>query len=124
MKHVFLKKINVFDLPIVIPSGFNFGHAVVTMWIISLSSSGVSESTTGNGINPYEKDKNDNVKNRDVVPVPSNVFQHTGHARLAIVAKQSGGVVPTVAIRILRYCNTFLVVTARCWWFATPGLHY
>jgi len=73
------------DSPIVIPSGFNFGHAVVTVRIISLSSSCVSESTTGNGINPYEKNKNDNVKNRDVVPVPSHVFQHTTHARLAIV---------------------------------------
>jgi len=114
----------MFCSPIVIPSGFNFGHAVMTMWIISLSSSCVSEGTTPNGINPYEKHKNNNVKNRDVVPVPSDVFQHTSLARVAIVAKESGGVVPTVAIGILCHCKGFLVVTARCWWLTTPRLRH
>jgi len=94
------------------------------MWIISLSSSCVSEGTTTDGINPYEKHKNDNVKNRDVVPVSSDVFQHTSLARVAVVAEECGGVVPLVAIGILQHCNTFLVVAARCWWLTTPTLRY
>ena len=111
------------DSPIVIPSGFNFGHAVYSMRIISLSPSGIPESAKGNGIYAYEEHKNDNVKNRDVVPAPSNVFEHTSLARVAIVAKQSGGVVPTVAVRILCHYHCFLVVTAPCGWLTTSRLH-
>lgn len=107
------------DSPIVIPSGFNFGHAVYSMRIISLSPSGIPESAKGNGIYAYEEHKHDNVKNRDVVPVPSNVFEHTSLARVAVVAKQSWGVIPTVAIRVWGHYHCFLVVHARCWWLTT-----
>lgn len=107
----------------VIPSGSDFGHPVFTIWIIRFSSSGVSEGTAPNGINPYEKHKHGDSENRKLVPIPSYVFKYTSFARFTLIAEQSWGIVPPVAIRVLGHHGLHVVI-ASSWWLTTSRLHY
>lgn len=70
----------------VIPSGSDFSHPVFAIRVIGFSSFGVSESTAANGIDSNEEDKHDNVKNRELVPIPSDIFKNTSFARITLVA--------------------------------------
>lgn len=77
-----------------IPSGVNLGHPVVAIRIIGFSPPGVLESTAANGVDADEDDEHDNVKHRELVPIPSNVFKHTCLARIALVAQHAGVIAP------------------------------
>ncbi|WVY97506.1 hypothetical protein V8G54_029657 [Vigna mungo] len=108
----------------IIPSGSNFGHPVFTIGIIRFSSFCVSESTTANGINSYEKHKHGDSENREFVPIPSYIFKHTSFARITLIAEQIGGIVPPVAIRVLCHHHCCHVVSASSWWFTTSRLYW
>lgn len=111
------------DSPMVIPSGSDFGHPVFTIGVIRFSSFCVSESTTPNGINSYEKHKHGDSENWELVPIPSYVFKHTSFARITLIAEQIGGIVPPVAIRVLCHHRCCRVVSASSWWLTTSRLH-
>lgn len=67
-------------IPVVVPSGSDFGHAVFAVRVIGFSSLGVLESAATNTIDSNEEDEHDNVENRELVPVPCNVFENTSFA--------------------------------------------
>ena len=108
--------------PVIIPSGFDMFDSVYAIRVFSFSSFYVSESTAANWINPNKEHKHDNVKNRELVPIPSHILKHPGLARITLVAQQVGRIVPMVAIRVLGYrcCH---VVIAWSWWLTTTRLH-
>ena len=60
---------------------------IFAVGIICLGAFGVLESTAANAVNSNEEDEHDNVKDRELVPVSANVFQYSGLARIALVAK-------------------------------------
>lgn len=103
-----------------IPSGADFGHVVLAMRVIGLGTFGVSESAAADGVDANEQNKHDYVENRELVPIVSHTFEHTGFARVALVAKKVRGVVPPVAVRVLGHHGC--PVIARCWWLAATRL--
>ena len=117
-----VKRITMSHSPVIIPSGSDMFHSVFTVRIISFSSFCVLESTAPNWIYPNKKHKHDNVKNRELVPIPSHVLKHPGLARITLVTHQGGRIVPLIAIRVLGW-RSYRVVIACSWWLTTTRLH-
>lgn len=108
------------DVPVEIPSGSDFRHTVLAMRVIGYSPLSVLESTTTNGVNTNEEDEHDNVKNRYLLPISSNIFKNSSFARVTFIAQQIRVIIPKVTIRVLWHCCQSIV--ACCWWLATPWL--
>lgn len=70
----------------VIPSGSDFGHPVPPILVIGFSSFSVLESTASNGIYSNEDNKHHNIEDRELVPVPFDIFKNSCLARIALVA--------------------------------------
>ena len=102
--------------PVIIPSGFNMFDSVYAIRVFSFSSFCVSESTAANWINPNKEHKHDNVKKRELVPVPSHILKHPGLARNTLVAQQVGRIVPSngsnpgLGLPLLPCCNCMKLV--------------
>lgn len=94
----------------IIPSGFDFAHPVLTIGVTSFGSFSVLESAAANRIDANEKHKHDNVKNRELVPVLPHVLQHPCLAGIALVAQQVWRIVPLVAILVLGCCCCHVVI--------------
>jgi len=56
------------------------------------------------------------------VPVLADLLHHASLARVALVAEDVRGIVPPIAVLVLRSDGHASTVLARCWWFAATGL--
>lgn len=87
--------------PVEVPSGFDLGHTVFTVGVISLGAFGVAESTAADGVDGDEEEEDDNVEDRELVPVSSDRFEDSSFAGIALIAEHVWGVVPPVTVGVL-----------------------
>ena len=112
------------SVPEVIPSWIHLWHAVGGV----LGTAGIAKSTAAAGVDGDEHNEDDGVEDGDVVPASPHLLQHSGLARVALVAQDAGGVVPPVAVllvlRLRLHGHAALVVRARRRWLAAPRLYW
>ena len=74
------------NIPVEVPSGADFSHAVMTIRVIGISPTGILEGTTTDAVNANEQNEHNNVQDREFMPIPSNSLQHTCLTRITFVA--------------------------------------
>lgn len=72
--------------PVEVPSGSDFGHAVMAIRVIGFSPTGILEGTTANRVNTNEQDEHDYVEDREFVPIPPDGLKHPCLTRIALIA--------------------------------------
>lgn len=74
-------------LPVIVPTGTDFGHAVLVGRMIRMSGvASVVEGATSGGVDGDEEDEDQNVDHRQFSPVKTNLLENTSLARIALVA--------------------------------------
>ena len=109
-------------VPVVVPAWVYLGHVVYPVWVLRRGAASISEGAARTGADADEGDKHDDVENRDFVPVLADLLHHASLARVALVAEDVRGIVPPVAVLILRSDRHASTVLACCWWLAAAGL--
>lgn len=67
-------------VPVVVPAGSDFGHAVLAVGVLGFGTAGIAEGTAADGVDADEEDEDDDVQDGKLVPVPPHLLQN---ARLA-----------------------------------------
>ena len=109
-------------VPVVVPAWVYLGHAVYPIWVLGHGAASVSEGAAPTGADADEGDEHDDVEDGDLVPVLADLLHYASLARVALVAEDVRGIVPPIAVLVLRSDGHASTVLARCWWFAATGL--
>lgn len=63
-------------VPVKVPSGSDFGHPVLAILIVGLSSASIAKGAAADAVDGDEKDEDDDIEDRDLVPVTPHIFKH------------------------------------------------
>jgi hypothetical protein len=109
-------------VPVVVPARVNLGHLVYPVRVLGEGAAGVPEGAAAAGADADEGDEHDDVEHGDLVPVLAHLLHDAGLARVALVAEDARGVVPAVAVLVLRPDGHAPAVLARRRRLAAAGL--
>jgi hypothetical protein len=109
-------------VPVVVPAWIDLGHAVYPVRVVGDGAASVPESAAATGADADERDEDDDNEHGDLVPVLAHVLHDAGLAGVALVAEDVWGVVPLVAVVVLRRHGHASAVLAGCWWLAATRL--
>jgi GNAT superfamily N-acetyltransferase len=109
-------------VPVVVPAWIDLGHAVYPVRVVGDGAASVPEGAAATGADADERDEDDDHEHGDLVPVLAHVLHDAGLAGVALVAEDVWGVVPLVAVVVLRRHGHASAVLAGCWWLAATRL--
>jgi hypothetical protein len=109
-------------VPVVVPAWIDLGHAVHPVRVVGDGAASVPEGAASAGADADERDEEEDHEHGDLVPVLAHVLHDAGLARVALVAEDVGGVVPLVAVVVLRPHGHAFAVLAGCRWLAATRL--